>query len=96
MQDFLHKDSVAGKTLLNLVARGSAIIAELLRLSDHIPAVFEEKGSAADMKEREKYDKILFDFKYLKSAELYDEKVDADPDLVDLDEEFRETHFQLL
>ncbi len=49
--EFLHKDSVAGKTLLNLVARGSAIIAELLRLSDHIPSVFEEKGPQnADIK----------------------------------------------
>ncbi len=48
------------------------------------------------VQEREKYDKIMFDFRYLKSAEYYDEKVDADPDLVDLDEEFRETHFALL
>lgn len=38
--EFLHPDNVAGHTLLTLVARGSAIISELLRLSDHIPPVF--------------------------------------------------------
>ena len=38
--EFLHPDNVAGRTLLTLVARGSAILSELLRLSDHIPAVF--------------------------------------------------------
>jgi len=37
--EFLHADNVAGRTLLTLVARGSAIISELLRLSDHIPPV---------------------------------------------------------
>lgn len=38
--EFLHPDNVAGRTLLTLVARGSAILSELLRLSDHIPNVF--------------------------------------------------------
>jgi len=38
--EFLSEDNIAGQTLLRLVARGSAIIAELLRLSDHVPPVF--------------------------------------------------------
>jgi len=62
-----------GETLLNLVARGSAIVAELLRLSDHIPAVFV--GSV--QKDTEKYQRLLFDFQYLKHAELLDEKIDS-------------------
>jgi WASH complex subunit strumpellin len=77
-----------------LVARGSAIIAELLRLSDHVPSVF--KGSPMDPAERAKYAPILFDFRYLKAAEAFDEKIDADTDLIDLDEEFRENHMPLL
>lgn len=110
--DFLHKDNSAGQTLLSLVGRGSAIIAELLRLSDHIPSVF--RGSPNDPAERAKYSAILFDFKYLKAAELVDAKIESDSvraacsvsrvltvslraqDLVDLDEEFRETHLALL
>lgn len=37
--DFLDPNNDCGKTLLDLVARGSAIIAELQRLSYHIPEV---------------------------------------------------------
>lgn len=39
-QDFTSEDNLAGQTLLRLVSRGSSIIAELLRLSDHVPQVF--------------------------------------------------------
>ena len=38
--EFLHEDNQAGQVLLQLVSRGSAIITELLRLSDHIPDPF--------------------------------------------------------
>jgi hypothetical protein len=74
--EFLHKDNSAGQTLLSLVGRGSAIVAELLRLSDHIPSVF--RGSPNDPAERAKYASILFDFKYLKAAELVDAKIESD------------------
>ncbi|MES1917732.1 MAG: WASH complex subunit 5 [Cercozoa sp. M6MM] len=40
--DFLASDNVCGQTLLRLVARGSSIITEILRLSEHLPAVFAE------------------------------------------------------
>ena len=43
-----------------------------------------------------KYNSILLDFRYLKAAEAYDEKIDSDADAVDLDEEFRENHLALL
>jgi len=92
--EFLHKDNQAGTTLLSLVARGSAIIAELLRLSNNIPSVF--KGSPNDPAEAKKYAPVLFDFRYLKSPEAFDEKIDADTELLDLDEEFRENHLALL
>jgi len=38
--DFTSSNNVCGQSLLRLIARGSAIIAELLRLSSHIPSVF--------------------------------------------------------
>ena len=87
--DFLHPNNVCGRTLLTLTARGSAILAELLRLSEHIPSFFTSDTPS-------KYTPLLHDFRYLKSPELYDGKVDADADLTELDEEFRENHFALL
>eukprot|EP00457_Paulinella_chromatophora_P000683 gb/GEZN01000683.1/.p1 GENE.gb/GEZN01000683.1/~~gb/GEZN01000683.1/.p1 ORF type:complete len:1160 (+),score=147.68 gb/GEZN01000683.1/:150-3629(+) len=92
--EFLHSENVAGQNLLQLVARGNAIIAELLRLSDHIPSVF--LGSPTDPTERAKYAPILFDFVYLKQPEYYDNKLEEDLDTGDLDEDFRENNFELL
>ena len=86
--DFLHPDNVCGRTLLTLVARGSAILAELLRLSDHIPPALTSPDS--------KYSAVLHDFRYLKSPELYEQKIDGDVALTELDEEFRESHSTLL
>lgn len=37
--DFLSEENVCGQSLLKLVSRGSAILAELQRLSDNIPKV---------------------------------------------------------
>ena len=90
--EFLAEDNIAGQTLLNLVARGSSIIAELLRLSDNIPAAY----AGTDQHEVSKYAPILLDFSYLRNPEYYDEKIDSNADVVDIDEEFRETHLALL
>ena len=38
--NFTSDNNACGQTLLHLVARGSAIIAELLRLSSNVPSVF--------------------------------------------------------
>ena len=40
MADPLVGENLAGQNLLSICSRGSAIVAELLRLSDHIPPVF--------------------------------------------------------
>ena len=37
--DFLSEENVCGQSLLKLTSRGSAIIAEMLRLSDNVPRV---------------------------------------------------------
>lgn len=75
--EFLHPDNAAGQSLLVLVSRGSSIIAEIFRLSEHIPSVF--KGSPNDPAERARYSKILFDFSYLRNADQYDERLEQDP-----------------
>lgn len=58
--------------------------------------VFLGTGSGNANDASVKYQQILLDFRYLKAAEAYDEKIDSDADAVDLDEEFRENHMQLL
>lgn len=70
---FLAEGNVAGTTLLKLVSRGSALLAELLRLSKHIPEVFYLTNRDDQMK----YGEILFDFRYLKSQEGYDQKIQS-------------------
>lgn len=41
MTEFLAENNICGQVILKLVSRGNAIIAELLRLKDYIPAVFK-------------------------------------------------------
>lgn len=40
MTEFLAEDNVCGQNLLQIVAVGNAIIAEILRLKDYIPDIF--------------------------------------------------------
>lgn len=40
MPDFLAENNICGQVILNLVSRGNAIVAELLRLKDYIPKVY--------------------------------------------------------
>jgi len=95
--DLLADDNVAGQNLLSIVSRGSAIIAEMLRLSDNIPPEFSlpdanntsaspTKGAAAS-----KYSAVIFDFSYLRNPELHESRIGGDIDLSDLDEELRES-----
>ena len=71
--DFLSASSVCGQTLLRLVSRGNAIIAELLRLSDFIPPVFRLETR----NDREKYEAILPDFSYFRNQDFFDQKIDS-------------------
>lgn len=66
-------------------------MAELLRLSGHIPSVFKQ-----EFPEDRKYADILFDFRYLKAQEVIDQKILSSQDLADLDEEFKEVHLGIL
>jgi hypothetical protein len=69
--DLLSEGNVAGKNLLSIVSRGSAIIAEMLRLSENIPPVF----LMADKSDQAKYGQVIFDFSYLRNAELHESRI---------------------
>lgn len=92
MVDFLAENNACGQTVLKLVSRGNAIVAELLRLSDFIPPVFKQETK----EDRDKYGEILADFSYFKGPDYYENRIDSKPDLQDLDEEFRENHIEIL
>ena len=71
MVDFLAENNACGQTLLRLVSRGNAILAELLRLSDFIPPVFKH--------EQHRYSDLVFDFRYFRSAEAYESNILTKP-----------------
>ena len=75
MVDFLAENNLCGQTVLRLVSRGNAIIAELLRLSDFIPPIFKGEGRH----EHQKYAELISDFIYFKSAEYFENNIMAKP-----------------
>uniref|UniRef100_A0A8C0DSY1 WASH complex subunit 5 n=1 Tax=Balaenoptera musculus TaxID=9771 RepID=A0A8C0DSY1_BALMU len=92
MLDFLAENNLCGQAILRIVSCGNAIIAELLRLSEFIPAVFRLKDRA----DQQKYGDIIFDFSYFKGPELWESRLEAKPELQDLDEEFRENNTEIV
>lgn len=92
MADFLAENNQCGQNILRLVSRGNAIIAELLRLSDFIPAVFKLDNQS----DVAKYGELIADFSYFKNAEYFENKIETRTELQDLDDEFRENHIEIL
>ncbi|XP_063777365.1 WASH complex subunit 5 [Pseudophryne corroboree] len=92
MVDFLAENNLCGQAILRIVSRGNAIIAELLRLSEFVPAVFRLKDKA----DQQKYGEIIYDFSYFKGPENWEGRLEAKPELQDLDEEFRENNIEIL
>ncbi|XP_071514464.1 WASH complex subunit 5 isoform X1 [Panulirus ornatus] len=90
--DFLAENNVCGQTLLRLVARGNAIIAELMRLSDYVPQVFRLETKT----EQQKYGDVVLDFTYFKASEGFNKKIEDSPALLDIDDEIRESHSSIL
>ena len=80
--------------LLKLVARGSAIICEILRLKDYIPEPFYNKN------EEKNYKDIIFDYSLLKQGGVLmaklDDKIKQDQELADKDEDFRLNHIDII
>jgi len=85
-----YDHDVCGQELLKLVARGSAIIAEILRLKDYIPEFY------SNPKEEKKYSNIIFNFSYFENVDYYEDKIQNSVDIRNLDEEFRENYIEIL
>ena len=85
-----YDHDVCGQELLKLVARGSAIIAEILRLKDYTPEFYSNE------KEEKKYNNIIFNFTYFQNVDLYEDKIINSSDIRNLDEEFRENYLEIL
>jgi WASH complex subunit strumpellin len=105
--DFLTEGSIAGQTLLRLVSRGSSIIAELQRLSALTPTAVkfagyaeEDAGEAARIAESDpraaRYRAVLFDFRYLKTPEMFDRSLNTSAALTELDDELYDAHEAIL
>ncbi|XP_058869714.1 WASH complex subunit 5 isoform X2 [Acipenser ruthenus] len=92
MVDFLAENNLCGQAVLRIVSCGNAIIAELLRLSEFIPSIFRLKEKT----DQQKYGDIICDFSYFKGPEYYEGKLEAKPELQDLDEEFRDNNIEIL
>lgn len=92
MTDFLADNNPCGQYILRLVSRGNAIIAELLRLKHYIPPVFRLETKH----DQQKYGEILSDFSYFKTSDEFDQKIDNNAKLQDIDEEFRENYTEIL
>lgn len=80
------------KDILTLASRGSAIIAEILRLKDYIPE------SYTNPIEEKKYADIIFDFKYFQknNTKLYDERINKDMALRQKDVDFSENNLDII
>ena len=79
----MAEGNLCGQVALKLVSRGSAIIAELLRLSDFIPPVFRLESK----EDKDKYSYIIPDFHYFECPDLYEGKIDANQVEILLSEE---------
>ena len=83
---------LCNQELLKLIARGSAIICEILRLKDFIPEPYSNPN------EEKLYKDIIFDFSIfnLGKIDAFEQKLRANQDLFDRDEDFRENYIELI
>ena len=83
---------LCNQELLQLIARGSAIICEILRLKDYIPEAYSNPI------EEKQYKDIIFDFSIFNYGKLdaFEAKLRTNQDLFDKDEDFRENNIELI
>ena len=76
---------LCNQELLKLVARGSAVICETLRLKDYIPEAYANKN------EEKLYKDIIFDFSIFQERNIdkFENRLQTDQELLDKDEDFR-------
>ena len=78
--------------MLKLVARGSAIIAEILRLKDYIPESYSNPAEEKANKD------IIIDLTYFKTgkSDQFEDKIKASVELSTKDEDFRENNIEIV
>ena len=83
---------ICNQELLKLIARGSAIICEILRLKDFIPEPYSNPN------EEKLYKDIIFDFSIFSFGKIdaFEQKLRANQELFDKDEDFRENYIELI
>ena len=83
---------LCNQELLKLVARGSAVICEILRLKDYIPEPYSNKN------EEKLYKDIIHDFSIIKTDALdkFEAKLKTDQELLDKDEDFRANNIEII
>ena len=83
---------LCNQELLKLIARGSAIICEILRLKDFIPEPYSNPN------EEKLYKDIIFDFSIFSFGKIdaFEQKLRANQDIFDKDEDFRENYIELI
>jgi len=97
MEDFLSEENLCGQTLLRLVSRGSSILAELQRLQGNLPRVLIPQSlESAISGDTVRYEAVLFDFHYLRSAEDCERTLNSSTRLLDLDLEFWDNYSEFL
>eukprot|EP01012_Entosiphon_sulcatum_P036838 TRINITY_DN4706_c0_g1_i1.p1 TRINITY_DN4706_c0_g1~~TRINITY_DN4706_c0_g1_i1.p1 ORF type:complete len:1149 (-),score=298.23 TRINITY_DN4706_c0_g1_i1:138-3584(-) len=89
MEDFLGEQNLCGQTILRLVSRGSAIIAELLRLGDNIPQLFMPETKSD-------YSPVISDFAYLNREDEFEKRIQASQKMLELDEDLRDNYMPTL
>lgn len=90
--------------LLKLVARGNAIITELNRLIELVPAPFKQpvkdeficSPNQSDGGRRFTLDNLISDFRYFKNTELFESNIENNEILKRADEKFCNTYFDTL
>jgi WASH complex subunit strumpellin len=90
--DLLSQDNYCGQSLMKLVSRGSAIITELLRLSEYVPSAFLDDPPV----EAQVYAPIISDFSCLKDLDTYENSITDNQENQELDETFREANIKIL
>lgn len=101
-----NNDDGCSQSLLTIVARGSAIITELYRLVELVPAPFRHHGNDDKTKTTSQYyldkekkytlDNIVCDFSYFKQIEQFESKIESDEMLKKADENFCDNFVDIL
>lgn len=92
MKVFMAEDNLCAQNLLKLVSHGNAIVAEILRLKDHKPIIYQ-----LDTKELlQKYQDVILDFSYFKISDTHEKKISLNSKLQDLDDELKEKYLELI